>query len=68
MHFIIPSTVFIELNFTVAFLLLRKTWDDRFVSKVRGWGILRNGRGGWDDFEMGGGLIPFYGLCIDVGL
>ena len=27
----------IELNFTVAFLLIRKTWDDQFVSKV--WGI-----------------------------
>ena len=25
------------------------------------------GWGGWDDFEMGG-LIPFYGLCVDVGL
>ena len=35
--------VFIELNFTVAFLLTRKTWDDTFASKVRGWGILRNG-------------------------
>ena len=38
--------VFIELNFTVAFLLIRKTWDDRFVGKVGGmrdfkiWGIL----------------------------
>ena len=26
--------VFIELNFTVAFLLVRKTWDGRFVGKV----------------------------------
>ena len=47
--------VFIELNFTVALLLIRKTWDDRFVGKVGGWEILRNGenlsyRG--DDFEM----------------
>ena len=25
---------FIELNFKVAFLLIRKTWDDRFVGKV----------------------------------
>ena len=50
MHFIIPSTVFIELNFTVAFLLLRKTWDDQFTGKVGG--ILVMGRGG--DFEMGG--------------
>ena len=31
--------VFIELNFTVAFLLLRKTWDDRFAGKVGGWAI-----------------------------
>ena len=28
--------VFIELNFTGAFLLIRKTWDARFVDKVRG--------------------------------
>ena len=34
--------VFIELNFTVAFLLIRKTWDDGFVVEVGGWGILRN--------------------------
>ena len=27
--------------------------DDRFASKVGGWGILRNG-----------GLIPLYGLCF----
>ena len=26
--------VFIELNFTVAFLLIRKTWDDRFAGKL----------------------------------
>ena len=49
--------VFIELNFTVAFLLIRKTWDGRFAGKVWGWGILRNGgilviEG--HDFEMGG--------------
>ena len=35
--------VFIELNFTVAFLLIRKTWDDRFDGKVGRWGFLRNG-------------------------
>ena len=35
--------VFIELNFTVAFLLIRKTWDDRYAGKVGGWGVLRNG-------------------------
>ena len=26
--------VFIELNFTVEFLLIRKNWDDQFASKV----------------------------------
>ena len=31
--------VFIEL----AFLLIRKTWDDRFAGKMGGWGALRNG-------------------------
>ena len=35
-------TVFIELNCTVVFLLIRKCWDDQFASKVGGWGILRN--------------------------
>ena len=28
--------VFIKLNFTVALLLIRKTWDDRFASKEMG--------------------------------
>ena len=37
--------VFIEINFTVAFLLIGKTWDDRFAGKVWGWRILRNGAG-----------------------
>ena len=35
--------VFTELNFTVAFLLIRKTLDDKFPAKVGEWGILRNG-------------------------
>ena len=26
--------VFMELTFTVAFLLIRKTWDDRFAGTV----------------------------------
>ena len=38
--------VLIELNFTVPFLLIRKTWDDRFAVRWGGWGILRNGGGG----------------------
>ena len=46
-----------EFNFTVAFLLIRNTWDGRFVGKVGGWEILRNGRilvMGENDFEMRG--------------
>ena len=35
--------VFIELNLTVVFLLIRKTWDYRFAGKVEGWEVLRNG-------------------------
>ena len=35
--------VFIELNFTGAFLLIRKTWDDGFAGKVGRWGILAMG-------------------------
>ena len=59
--------VFIELNFTVAFLLIRKSWDDGFAGKVGGWGILRNGGcpsngGRGNNFEIGG-VIPLYGLC-----
>ena len=49
--------VFIELNFTVAFLLIRKTWDDGFASQVGEWRILRNGD---DDFEMGWGGWGWY--------
>ena len=48
--------IFIELNFTSTFLLIRKDWDDRFAGKVKGWGILRNEgnpSNGGDDFEMG---------------
>ena len=33
--------VFIELNFIVAFLLIRKTVDDRFAGKVGGIGDLK---------------------------
>ena len=35
--------VFIELNFTVAFLLIRETYDDGFAGKIGGWGIVRRG-------------------------
>ena len=31
--------VFIEFYFAVAFLLIRKTWDGRFVDKVGGGGV-----------------------------
>ena len=36
--------VFIELNFTISSLLIRKTWDDRFVGTMGKWKILINGR------------------------
>ena len=36
--------VFIELNITVAFLLIRKTWEYGFSGNVGVWGTLRNGR------------------------
>ena len=57
--------VFIELNFTVAFLIIR---DDRFTGTVGGWGILGNGKNlsnEGDDFQMEGGMgwvIPLYGV------
>ena len=37
-----------DYDFTVAFLLMRKTWNDQFSGNVGegGWGILRNGGGG----------------------
>ena len=47
--------VFIQLNFTVVFLLIRKTWNNGFASKVGGWEILRNGGGG-GILVMGGGF------------
>ena len=34
--FCFTRIVFIELNFTVAFLLIRKTWDDQFTGEVEG--------------------------------
>ena len=46
--------VFIELNFTDPFLLIRKTWDDQLASEVGEWGILRDGG---DDFEIEGGSV-----------
>ena len=65
--------VFIDLNFIVAFLLIRKTWEERFAGKwcvcvcgggwgmadFKKWGDPSNEEG--DDFGMGG-LIPLYGL------
>ena len=35
--------VFTELNLTIAFLLIRKSWDEQFASKKGGRWILRNG-------------------------
>ena len=55
--------VFIEeLNFTVAFLLIRKTWDDRFAGKVGGWTFLRNG----GILVMGRGMILKWGGGVFV--
>ena len=34
--------VFIKLNFTVTFLLIKTNWDDRSAGKVKGWGIFKN--------------------------
>ena len=48
--------VFIELNFTVAFLIIRKTWDDRIL------GNGKNPSNEGDDFQMEGGVIPLYGV------
>ena len=49
--------VIIELNFTVAFLLIMKPWDDVFASEVGGgWRILRNGGGGGDPSNGGDDL------------
>ena len=46
--------VFIELNFTIASLLIRKTWDDWFAGIMGKWRILINGgilvMGGWYPF------------------
>ena len=45
--------LFIELNFTVTFLLIRKTWDEQFASKVWRMGDFKKwGRG--MIFERGG--------------
>ena len=44
--------VFIELHFTVAFLLIRKTWNDRFAGKVGGMGDFK--KWGWGILVMEG--------------
>ena len=50
--------VFIELNFTVAFLLVRKTWDDQFADKV----------GGMGDFKKCGGYPSNGGIILEWGV
>ena len=57
--------VFIEIHFTVAFLLIRKTWDDRFAGKVGGWGILRNGGG--MILKSGGSDTPLWTMDRSLG-
>ena len=55
--------VFLELNFTFVFPLIKKNRGDRFAGKVTDWRILRRDlSNGWDDFEMRE-LIPCYRLC-----
>ena len=56
--------VFIELNFTVAFLLIRKIWDYQFSSKVGGWvnenlglPVYQSGGGMGDLKKWGGGIL-----------
>ena len=44
--------VFIELNFRIAFLLIRKTWDDRFAGKMKGCG--GGWWGGWESLRKEG--------------
>ena len=47
--------VFIEINFTVAFLLIGKTWDDGFASKGCG----------MEDFKKwGGGILVMRGMIL----
>ena len=50
--------VFIELNFTVAFLLVRKTWDDQFADKMGGMGDFKKWVGG---YPSNGGIILEWG-------
>ena len=62
--------VFGKVNFTVTFLLIKKTWDGWFAGKVGGWEILRNGGGGRGGGEgRGGGWYPFtdYGINTALG-
>ena len=63
---------FIELNFTVAFLLIRKTWRDQSVGKVQGWvfwemgGILLMGVWFWNEGGRGWYLFTDYGIVFSV--
>ena len=60
--------VFIELNFTVALLLIRGTWDDRFARKMgsrgggRWMGFLRNG----EDPSNGEMILRWVGVDTPV--
>ena len=55
--------IFIELNVTVAFLLIKKTWNDRFVGKVGGMWYFKIWRGGrilvMGRWGGGGGIDTF---------
>ena len=49
--------VFIKFDFTVEFMLIRKTWDSPFVGKGSGWvwemGEGGEVRGGWNPSKKG---------------
>ena len=45
--------VFIEFNFTVAFLLITKTWDGRFVGNIVCTHPHPLSAGGWSGVERG---------------
>ena len=52
---------FIEFNFTfhlVAFLVIRKTWDDQFAGKVMGWEFIKKWGGMILKLRVREGVIP----------
>ena len=58
--------VFIEIHFTVAFLLIRKTWDDRFAGKVGRMGDFKKWGGGMI-LKSGGSDTPLWTMDRSLG-